>query len=81
MWNSRGHAYDVFASFFPSRVYNNSNFHDTLRYEWSPCSLLSYHSMCCWMMVSLEDGYDLYDYCITLLMMLITLLMLALCML
>jgi hypothetical protein len=60
---------------FPCKVYIDSNRCDTLRYEW----LLT---CCCHLVVSavlmdgLENGYDYHDGdCITLLMMLTTLLM------
>jgi hypothetical protein len=29
-----GHVYDVLVMFFPSRVYTDSNYRDTLGYEW-----------------------------------------------
>jgi hypothetical protein len=79
MWDPRGHTYDVLVRFFPCRLYTDSNYHDTLRYEW----LLA---RCCHLvvcldvfMVGLEDSYVYHSYyCYTCVIMLITLLMLAL---
>jgi hypothetical protein len=33
-WDPGGHVYDVLVMFFPSRVYTDSNYRDTLGYEW-----------------------------------------------
>jgi hypothetical protein len=33
-WDPRGHMYDVLVRFFPYMVYVDSNYRDTLRYEW-----------------------------------------------
>jgi hypothetical protein len=66
--------------FFPYRVYTYSNHRDTLRYEWSLAHCC--HLVVCLvvLMDGLEDySYDYHGY--ALIMLLITLLVLALCML
>jgi hypothetical protein len=81
MWDPRGHSCNVLVRFFPCRVYIDSNHRNTLRYEW----LLA---CCCHLVVcldvfwmdSLEVGYAYAyhdDYCITLIKLLITFLMLV----
>jgi hypothetical protein len=84
-WDPRGHGYDMLVRFFPYRVYIDSNHRDTLGYEW-PLARCCHLVVCLdvFWMDGLEYGYGYGyhdDYCITLIIMLITLLMLALCML
>jgi hypothetical protein len=79
-WDPKGHTYDVLVMFFLCRVYIDSNHHDTFGYEWP-------RACCCHLVVclvvlriGLEDyGYDYRGY--ALIMLWITSLILALCML
>jgi hypothetical protein len=80
----RGQAYDVLVRFFSYMVYTDSNHRDTLEYEW----LLAHccHLVVClvvfdeWIRGWLWLRYHGY-YCINLIILLITFMMLVLCML
>jgi hypothetical protein len=66
--------------FFPYRVYTDSNHRDTLEYEW-PLAHCCHLVVCLVVLIGwLEHSYGYVyhdDYCITLIIMLITLLMLV----
>jgi hypothetical protein len=84
MWDRRGHAYNVLVRFFSYKVYTNSNYLDTLRYEWPlVVAIILYYVLLYWWLGLEDDDYGyIYhdDYCITLFMTSAALLMFCLLM-